>query len=66
MGLTTSLEIVIPDTVSEVEIIRIGSACYPDGMDGEPETVQQALHWALLSDWGREKLTSLGAIWAPQ
>ena len=63
MGLTASLKLSIPDTVDEVEIMRIGSASYPYGMDGEPETVEQALHWALQSDWGTEMLTWLGVTW---
>lgn len=63
MGLSNSLEFFIPDTVSEVEILRIGSACYPHGSEGEPETVEHALKWAFRSDWGTEKLASLGITW---
>lgn len=65
MAHTTSLKFVIPDTVREVEILRVGSACYPYGMDGEPETVDQALDWALRSEWGRDMLTWLGVTWTP-
>lgn len=58
-----SLVFFIPDTVRDVEILRIGSACYPHGAQGEPLTLAEAMHWAVRSEWGTEMLTSLGVTW---
>lgn len=66
MARIIGLVVFIPDNVREVEILRTGSACYPHGNQGEPDTVEQSLYWALKSEWGREKLTSLGITWATE
>lgn len=64
MGLSISIEVVVPDDVDRALVTAIGEKCspyLPD--DGEPMTIGEAIQWAFSDSGGVAALAALGITW---